>query len=442
MKHLNARAVSATLFGIILGIGQAIAQVTSTPIGLTAALAEGDTAIQALHLVNDGDAATTFKISFSSPERERAARGPRRDQPESNYLLVHQSNGWNYDLERIFQGVENLDYDRIQTPADLDNLDLFDYDCLYLGNYQPDAWDGQYNERREMIEDWVDRGGTMYFSAGTNNHNNNRVIFPGGLPYHWNEQNGDQSQNECPLAVGPDDNWFINYMNENDEFNFEWVEGARMHGSGHAHGVIYQREIDEIDNCDWSQVLVMGNPVNEPVSLVYSYGRGYCFVSTSVDGFLHANPQAYHWGRTGAGVLWYLDFLKQPAWIECVPDEGEIAANDQLDLDVVFVSTDLDDGTYELILEVLVGNDELSTAQMSVVLTVGNETSAIRGVVTDAATGDPIEGAVAALDYFLIERPSAENGAYSFADLPAGEYVVLHLPRLSADHSRSPIGSG
>ena len=443
MKKMTICLLALSLVAFFALRGHSYAQIKLDPVGFAEALDEGDTLVETLILTNDDvDNAVPYAIAYEGVDREEMMRdgqgennpvqgrrrGPRRDQPESRYLLIHESNGWGYNLEQIFTGIQDLNYDRIRTPAGLDDIDLNDYNCLWLGNFESENWVAQYNERRDQIAEWVDAGHTMYFSSGTNNHNT-RPINPGGLRYHWGEQNGDQSQNECPLAVGPEDNWFINYMDENDPFDFRWEEGARLHGNGHAHGVFYQDEIDEIENSDWQQVLVMGNPVQQPVTLVYSFGRGFCFVSTSVDGFLHANPRDYHWGRTGPGVIWYLDYLTSPAWVIIDPEEGEIPAGEEIELEVMFISTDMEDGTYELLIQILSGEDEDVAAEMTALLTVGEPTAAITGVITDAATGDPIEGATASTDVYIYERPADADGIYALVNLPTASYTITFSAR-------------
>ncbi len=248
---------------------------------------------------------------------------PLRDQVEGRGILITEPCGWDrWDFGQYFREIEDLEYDRFTFWDQVEEVDFNDYDFMWLGNFQTEAWVDDYNQNLERIEEFIDNGGTLYHSSGTNRHNL-RPVNPGGLVYTWGEMEGDSLQDNCPLNLNPEDNFLINYMNDNDEFNWEWREGQRLQGG--AHGVFRQQDIDELENSNWHQIIAMGNPINEPIILVYSYGNGYVVASTTVDGYLHARMERFQWGRTGIGIIHYLDFLSTFSdWLTWEPHSGEL----------------------------------------------------------------------------------------------------------------------
>ncbi|NQT35437.1 carboxypeptidase regulatory-like domain-containing protein, partial [bacterium] len=404
-----------------------IAEITVDPIGIIVSLENEDQETVEMTLSNDGEDDVAFEIGFTAPPEEEERGGPRRDQPEGRGILIAERCQWsNWDFEQYFDAIDGLDYERYRTWNQVEDVDFNDFDFMWVGNYETEAWVGQYNQNLERIEDFVDGGGALYRPSGTNLHNT-RPINPGGLVY-----NGNQSQNQCPLQLDPEENFLINYMNENDPFNWEWGEGQRLVGSGCAHGVFLQNDIDDLENVDWVQIMAMGNPTDEPIILTYQYGRGFVLASTTVDGFLHNNPANYHWGRTGEAVIWYLDFLSAPKWIEAVPDEGIIEGDDSQIVDINFTPEGLDDGVYELYIEIELSEPveerddfEASLIQISAIMSIGIPTVSISGTVTDARFGNPIEGAMLDVaDHFFV-RFTDREGEYIFENVPASIVITV-----------------
>lgn len=302
---------------------------------------------------------------------------PRRDQPQGRGMLIQNSCGWAaFNFEQYFSGIEEFDYDRYRNWNELDDIDFSDYNFIWIGNYEQEAWVRDYNENLERIEEFIDGGGALYHSSGTNRHNT-RPINPGGLTYHWGEQDGDASQNDCPLQLDPEENFLINYMNENDPYDWEWREGQRLHGNGCAHGVFYEDELDEIENCNWWQIMALGNPTNEPIIVTYGYGRGFCVVSTTTDGYLHNTPASYHWGRTGEAMIWYLDELSSPSWIKVSPKSGEILAGEETEITITFTPNEEFENysTYEAELTVRSDDPENDEVLIPVTLETGTLTT-------------------------------------------------------------------
>ncbi|MFN3820881.1 MAG: FlgD immunoglobulin-like domain containing protein, partial [bacterium] len=316
------------------------------------------------------------------------AVGPRRDQPESQFLLIQQTNPWGFNLESIFSGFQGLNYRRIQTPDQLDNLDLNDYQCMWVGNYESDAWNNLYNQRLATIEDWVDRGNAYYMSTGTNNWGT-APVHPGRLT-----RVGQAYAMEGVTVVGQDENFLFDMM--------DWDEGQRMSGNWFTHSLYREGDLQNIENMDEYQVMIVaagqvsGNAQQGmPAVVVYNYGSGWCVVSGTTDGFLHNNPNAYIWGQTGRAMLWYLDYLAHlRRWISWEPREGTVEPGSDMDVVVTLDAGDNEAGEYEADLHFL-SNDP---AHPDVVVNILLNIIGIPAVVTDPLA-HPFEGAPEVIEF-------------------------------------------
>ncbi|MBT7615667.1 MAG: DUF1573 domain-containing protein, partial [Calditrichaeota bacterium] len=298
--------------------------------------------------------------------KDKYENPPHRDEPSGRGILIAERCGWNnWDFEQYFTNIDGFEYDRFRTWNDVADVDFTDYDIMWIGNYETEAWVANYNRNLERVEEFVDRGGALYHTSGTNFHNT-RPINPGGLVY-----SGNASQNDCPIVLDPEDNFLINYMDENDPFDWDWGIGQRLHGSGNAHGTFLERQLDDIDNSDWYEVMAVGNPLDEPILVTYQYGQGFCLVGTILDGYLHARPQEFQWGRTGEAVIWYLDFLSGfSRWVTWEPSGGSLEPEADIDIVVTLDATGLYTGLYEADLHILSNDPENSDVVVSISLDV------------------------------------------------------------------------
>jgi len=304
-------------------------------------------------------------------------REPLRDQPNGRGLLIQNVCGWyQWDFEQYFRQIEGLDYDRYRTWDEYDNanVNLESYDFIWFGNYESDQWITSYNAHLAEIECFVDGGGAIYYSAGSEN-SNVRPVFPGGLVYSGSRM---QAQTNTPLMLNPEDNFFVNYLNENDPVHWEWRADQRLIGfrevAAVALGYFLTEDIEKIDNSDWHEVMVMGNEREEPVALTYRYGYGYCFVTTITDGYHHRWAETAQWGRTGEAVIWYLDYLSSrtpPFRLD--PHQGNLQAGESLELFLTVCSAELDGGEYLCEIRFRSNDPERPDQVINIDLTVAGE---------------------------------------------------------------------
>ncbi len=450
--HLRGILLLNILFFILVsGVTSLSAEVIIEPFGTAVFLDEELEEEFIITLSNEGDTEVNFEISVDPQDIINPGEGrdnlnrsirridqtvaPRRDL-DSRGILIAENCGWfNWDFERYFQSVaeeEDFDYDRFRTWNDVEDIDFTDYDIMWLGNYESDGWVAQYNQNLERIEEFVDNGGALHHCNGTNNHGT-RPINPGGLQYV-----NSQSQNNCPLQLNPEDNWLINYMNENDPFNWEWREGQQLVGGGCAHGYFTQDGIDEIENSDFHQVIALGNPVAEPIIVVYQYGRGFVLTSTTVDGYLHNSPDRFHWGRTGEAIIYYLDVLANVApWIEFEPEEGVLEPDGDADLTISILGEEMGVGTHYVILEIELDDPNQPLIQLPIMMTIDGPIFDLFGEVVDESNGEPLSRVNVTTYPYDFRRRTNNNGEVEIMHLPSDEYDVHfsltdYLPQMTS----------
>jgi len=296
--------------------------------------------------------------SYSTNLRRSLPGQPHRDQPQGRGLLIQERCGWyDYNFEDHFQAIEGLEYDRYRTWNELNDVDLTEYDFMWIGNFESNEWTNAHNRFLERIEEFVDGGGAIYHSSSSIQHEV-RPINPGGLVYVGGVNDG---QRNCPLVLNPEDNFFINYMNENDPVGWDWRAGQQLTGwrdmAWVAVGYFRTEDLEAIENSDWYEPMALGNPVEEPVIVTYRYGSGYCFVNTLQDGMHHHWGGAAQWARTGEAVIWYLDFLSSEVDTFTVePDSGELEPGEDQDVILTINTTQLVNGQYEVALH-FISND-------------------------------------------------------------------------------------
>ncbi|MBM3326135.1 MAG: T9SS type A sorting domain-containing protein, partial [Calditrichaeota bacterium] len=165
-----------------------------------------------------------------------------------------------------------------------------------------------------------------------------------------------------------------------------------------------------------------GNQLGLPANFV---NVGY----ENQDGSLGANILFHNGGvANGLAIVITGPFSK---WLIVEPLEGEVAANEDLALDVMFVPGDMEAGSYEMRIGLTArylneqNQADSSFVEISALLTVDNPIWEITGAATNAANGEGIEGAKISLDRYLFMRRTNEDGRYVLADLPPGNYTLV-----------------
>lgn len=246
---------------------------------------------------------------------------------ETRYALFAETDPWEFDLENIFRTIENLDYVRYRNADDFDNVDLNDYDAVWIGNNQSNNWISSYNNNLERFEEFVDGGGIYYMCTATENQGVTPV-HPGGLIPRSN-----YFENWGVTELSDEENYLFGFM--------EWEEGTRLRGRPVCLTGYNENSLEAIENTDSYEILVRGDARGVPIVATYNYGQGSCIVSGTVDGFLHLDPELFLWGRTGEGMLRYMDFLNILSdWISWSPSSGTVEVDEDATVTVILEAAD------------------------------------------------------------------------------------------------------
>ncbi len=312
-----------------------------------------------LEVSNDGGSVLRFNIERELVNEPEQNRIPRRDQPEGRFALFAQSNPWGYDLERIFQAVDDLDYERFRDAEAFEEVDLFDYDVIWIGNFQPDEWIAAYNDHLERIEDWVDQGGVYYMCTGTRNWEV-APVHPGDLVrierYY---------ENVGTAVVDPEENYLMELM--------DWEARQQFNADHFCHTGYTIESLENIRNNNNVQVMVIGQEQQIPIVVQYNFGLGHCVISGTTDGYMHAQPERYEWGRSGEAMLEYLDYLTNYNWLTYAPREGELEPGDDMDICVTLDASGRLGGEYEAELHFLSNDPGNPDVVVQVSMTVGDD---------------------------------------------------------------------
>ena len=243
---------------------------------------------------------------------------PRPERVESRFALFSERPPFQYDIEQIFQSLEGLDYDHYDDASAFGDVDLSNYEVIWVANGQSSDFKRAYNRNLEKIEEFVDHGGVYYMCTG----DENQVVVPehpGGLHPTY------QIVPELVTNISGEDNYLFALM--------DWEAETELGGFGLASYSL--NNLDNIENCEYIEVLVRKGGEDEltPVVVTYNYGCGFCVVSGTLDGYLHRDMENFMWGRTGPNMLKLLDYLYYlNRWVTVTPIEGQIEEGQQMEI--------------------------------------------------------------------------------------------------------------
>ncbi len=301
----------------------------------------------------------TWEISFEEPdedERDASARtlrstngaavGPRRDV-EGLFAIFQDLVSWGWYEEWVFRLVDEIEYDNYNNANDLEEVELDDYDALWIATGEMSAQFTQnWNDNLERFEDYVSHGGVMFIEQGWNGNHVGPII--GGLQDTRTPQEGQLAPG---LGEGGDEeNWLVDQMG--------WRQNQAFPGGSTFHCVYPEDDLDEIEDCDWYQVIAIGTSTNQPGIVAYEYGRGFVIVSGSPTG----HQWRYHnidgqWGSCGETLLEWMIMMAVPGWIEAEPEEGITSQGEQDEVTLTINPEGLDEATTYTVDLIVESND-------------------------------------------------------------------------------------
>lgn len=415
-------------------------QVTVDPVGMAVSLEADEELRTEMTLNNQGDQNVAFSIKTAKPpEEDRGPCRPRRDEPEDLNILLIKSQGdngygWgdNNEWLEVFNNQEG-EVNQVNIES-IEDEDLSEYDLLCTGEDQSAGFFQQYMNNREIIEEYVDNGGLFAFFAGSNSFQ--QIEMPGDIRavpaqrQDWGDVNPDfLNEDENGLVEGIEEDLplltpFEFFRDDNNDQNQQRII---MRGNYLSFAHI------EIDDLPDDAVWYYAPRPDHNVSIIadWSFGSGYVLF-TGISGTLFYRA-AYHWSSMMecVNLTRWADGRWGPRWISFNPEEGEIEADDGVDIDILFITEDMEAGLYHRIVQIELSEaeedrDDLEQTliEISAVLSVDSPSGDITGTVTDAANRNPVEGVTIDMDRFVMTRFSDEEGAYAFENLPPGAYEL------------------
>ncbi|MDP8240347.1 MAG: carboxypeptidase regulatory-like domain-containing protein, partial [Candidatus Hatepunaea meridiana] len=407
--------VAALMMGFF-SYTSAISEVSVEPFGFSVSIEEDAEAEVELVLSNDGDEDVEFSIdSELIEEEENRQAGPRRDDPGDLLDNIDVPGGncfgitYDYD-ENLLWGVWHeansrmLAYD--MEGEQQEELRLGITNGIGMAFDGEDLWVGEYGGNRQLYR--VDREGEQLQTLNPNctitgvawdGENLWIAPYPSNFIRQVNPENGETIR-ELNTQGMFQSNWItIVYVPEHRDAPL-WVFEN--------HGNYFQLNIDE----DRPEVVQdFQNQVGNQFGVCHD-----------TENLWTTAPNRWNCYDDGVEEFYMLTFD---------PEEGVIVGDDAEAVNVLIESTDCEAGVYNILITIELAepeeerdDPEQSLIEISAVITVGDPTFDLSGIVTDAATDEVVEDVTIEMDSFILIRYSDQDGEYSFDDLPPGEYEL------------------
>ncbi|NQU05548.1 MAG: choice-of-anchor D domain-containing protein, partial [Calditrichaeota bacterium] len=327
----------------LTGIGRGVTMIGVEPREIVDELNSTESSQHEISVRNEGDAALEFRTLLSAISTPNQGV-PWNGNIETRYALFAETDPWGFNLEDIFHTIDGLDYTRYSGAEPFDDVDLSDYDAVWIGNNQSNDWIANYNHNIDKFEEFVDSGGIYYMCTASSNLDE-APVHPGGLI-----RRSMYFENYGLTQLPPDENYLLGYM--------DWDEDTRLRGGPFCLTGYGENTLENIENSGSYEILVSGQDNGIPIVVTYRYGSGICIVSGTTDGRMHDDPDQYPWGRTGEGMLRYMDFLYNlNRWITWSPRDAVIEPEQDTTLTITLEARNYLDGDYSSELHILSNAD-------------------------------------------------------------------------------------
>jgi len=418
----------AALSSLVCLIGnQGFAGVTVDPVGISATLAQGEEASQIVTITNSTDAVTPFEVKFRKVDREeeRHLLPSRDDAGDLQVLVFTDGAGWG-GTHAAMEGaiMAGVPEDQVTEVASnrAANIDLDEYNVIVWVCAHGDEYYANYSNNRERFEEWVEAGGILIGNKSNGSIGNPVWTLPGEVPYaDGNGEGRNNRERDCdlenPIIAGdPEDE-------EDDLRDF-------LDGNSNNYGHFDRSDFLDNENIENQQIFYYSSASEELLTIItWDYGRGHVLgqsLTTSAHWYWFNQGWDANYERWFARnqILWAAS-VGGVDWLEALPEEGEIEVGEQADIDFIMSSEGLENGFYEIWVDVEFPGNEVYNQRFSAFLTVGDASAGVTGTVTEArGNHDVIPDVTIALDHFVYERSTDDQGAYQLENLPAGVYAV------------------
>ncbi|MBM3327016.1 MAG: hypothetical protein FJY65_08575, partial [Calditrichaeota bacterium] len=400
---------------LIIGIASAnmaFTAITVNPFGFAADLEEGGEAEVELVFTNTGEDDVTFEISYHLVDDDEARRaGPRRDNLGDviGGFNVENANwfGLTWDGEWMW-GITYSDSRMIAVNAEGEvraRLQAQPQSCTGL------TWDGEAF--------WTAGPNTLLTRFDRRGNTIRTINVQGNTPrgVTWDGENLWYANLSAPIyvqQVTPEGRLLRNLNIQgfnNTRLSVVWVP---EHRNGHlwAHhtdGPLYQLNVED-DNPEIVQQIML-----------HQGGNRW--------GIDHDGENL--WYATNDRWICFDDGIIEFHMLIPDPSEGIIPGNESIPVNILIQTEGAEAGVYNIIVEIKLSepeerrdDPEQSLIEMSAVISVGEQTHSLAGLITDLATGEAVDGVKTDLDRYRITRFSDEDGFFEFNNLPPDEYEL------------------
>ncbi|MFC2150055.1 carboxypeptidase regulatory-like domain-containing protein [Calditrichota bacterium] len=209
-------------------------------------------------------------------------------------------------------------------------------------------------------------------------------------------------------------------MGNNTIWSIEWV-------TAHKQGELWGHHAAYVDGQYLSrlfQVDVIGDPTEDDV-LVEAASNFSLRNNPIYIGLAHDGENMWH----GSGLTPYLyeadDGVFEFGLLAIEPPRGTIDNGEELDLELMLNSTNIESGVYFYEIDILLDAADQEVISFDAMISVDDRTGDFIGTITDAADGEPAQGCTIQIVDYNISRISDVNGEFEILNLPPGEYEVL-----------------
>ncbi len=392
------------------------ADVSVSPLGIMAALPDGDEPDGPLTIRNDGEEAVEFSIRVRNLhwEMEEEAGGyiePWRDDRGGPDDATYEWRDSNEDDGPVYNWIDITEFEdaeNVENLADDSYHGMFElgFEIEYYGEvynsvgFHTNGW-ASFVEAREVVFHWPDWGPLPTDQPGAPNNTPPPTML------------AVMDQDFDPLRDG--EIWF--WTNEQNQAIIQWNEIQHWEDQGVGNGdpwtfqvivnasglIVYQYQVLGSEDMDRRSILVGFQ--NEARDL------GFTMVNDEYDYIEEEMAIAF-----GPEDSWI-------TWLTFDPEAGEIEAGGETEIELTIVEEELEAESVN-IAELVIRFNELGSISIPVIVSNGAPTGSIAGAITGAADDQPIEGAMIVAQPSGVIRYSDEEGAFDMINMPAGEYAL------------------
>ncbi|MBT7788342.1 MAG: T9SS type A sorting domain-containing protein [Calditrichaeota bacterium] len=403
-----------------------LGEISVDPAGVAVQAANEEVTETAFSIINNNDIDYNFNVSFNivefqADENEEEERGPVRDDPgeiirefdvpyfNTVGMAWDEENGWMWGIawsdSRLY-AMDPVNGDVVFNGAcPRSTLSMFYSDgLLYIGGYNnsPNIIFRYDTQGRQVDNIRIQRNLTWSHIAG-----DDRYIYvvqypnAGGQGEVYVLDREDNYQEIATIDCGEwigDQSYGVVAIHDHRE-NWLWLSDRES---------LYQFRVDE----EWNAELV----------------RQFETVESGHTGLAHDGENLWRGIYDGETRLWYVidDGVPEKLNVTIEPDGGAVEANGDQEITITIAPENSDIGVYIGSLSVQFWGDgenpEITEIDFSLIVSLETPVANISGLITDAATGEPLEGAQISLDLYTYYRIADDEGGYAMNQLPRGVY--------------------